>query len=199
MESTTPGGGIMGRATMARRHARRVAAAEAPVLTGTKDLRLAQDLVRQTIEALGLSEKLSRRERAERVAAAKATLAGLAPQSTLEGLMAGQMIATHAAAMACLTRAMALGVEDTDAQATLRRAERLLFVYARQTETLLRARKAPRPAEAKQPWRVDGREFEPPPWMALLADEAQAWARRQLMAPARQGLPAPEPEPAEAG
>jgi len=183
----------MGRAAMARRRARRLGAAEAPALAGTTDLRLAQDLVRQTIEALGLSEKLSRRERGERVAAAKAALAGLAPQSTLEGLMSAQMIATHAAAMACLTRAMAAGVEDTDAQAALRRAERLLFVYARQTETLLRARKAlPRAAEDKEAWRIDGVAFEPPPWMSLLAEEAQAWAREQLTAAARTGLPAPE-------
>jgi len=187
----------MGRAAMARRRARRVAAAEAPALTGTSDLRLAQDLVRQTIEALGLSDKLSRRERAERVTAAQAALAGLAPQSTLEGLMSAQMIATHAAAMACLTRAMAAGVDDADAQATLRRAERLLFVYARQTETLLHARKAPRPPAAKPAWSLDGAAFEPPPWMALLADEAQAWARAQLAGTERKGLPAPAQEAAE--
>ena len=187
----------MGRAAMARRRARRLAPAEAPALAGTTDLRLAQDLVRQTIEALGLAEKVSRRERAERVTAAKAALAGLAPQSTLEGLMGAQMIATHAAAMACLRRAMAAGVDDADAQATLRRAERLLFVYARQTETLLRARKAPRPPEPKPAWNIDGTPFEPPPWMSLLADEAQAWARDQLAATRHKGLPAPEHEPAE--
>jgi len=33
--------------------------------------------------------------------------------------------------MACLTRAMVAGVNDATAQAALRRAERLLAVYAR--------------------------------------------------------------------
>jgi hypothetical protein len=189
----------MGGALTVRRRVRRPAAAEASALTGAPDPRLARELVRQVIEALGLSQKLTRRERRERVAAAKAALAGLAPEGAVEGLMAGQMIATHAAAMACLTHAMTAGVDNADAQAVLRRAERLLFVYARQTETLLRARKAsPRAAEGKEAWRIDGVAFEPPPWMSLLAEEAQAWAREQLTAAARKGLPAPERTAAEA-
>ena len=139
----------MGTAVTVRRCVRRLSAAEAPVLTGSADLRLARELVRQTIEALALPEGLSRRETKERVAAAKAALAGLRPQGTLEGMLIGQMIATHAAAMACLTRAMTAATEEATAQAALRRAERLLAVYARQCDSLLRIRHA-RPRRRRQ-------------------------------------------------
>ncbi len=132
------------------------------------------------------------------MAAAKAALVGLAPQGTLEGLMGVQMLATHTAAMACLTHAMEAGVDDATAQATLRRAERLLFVYARQSETLLRTRKAQRPAEAKPASIIDGFAFEPPPWMSLLTDDAQTWVREQLATATRKGLPAPERQAPEA-
>src|SRR5262245_44564709 len=118
----------MGRAVLVR-CMRRLSAREAPAMTGTSDLRLARELVRLTIEALAVPEGLSAHEIKEQVAAAKAALIGLQPQGALEGMMAGQMIATHAAAMACLTRAMKPETAETDAQAALRRAERLLAVY----------------------------------------------------------------------
>jgi hypothetical protein len=188
----------MGTAVTVRRCVRRLSAAEAPVLTRTADLRLARELVRQTIEALALPEGISGRETKERVAAAKAALAGLQPQGTLEGLMAGQMIATHAAAMACLTRAMAAGVDNADAQAALRRAERLLFVYARQTETLLRARRARPAADAGEGLVIDGVAYEPPPWMEMLTDEARAWLTGQLAEEVRLAKRAPEPKRLEA-
>jgi hypothetical protein len=184
----------MGTAVTVRRCVRRLSAAEAPVLTGSADLRLARELVRQTIEALALPEGISGRECKERVAAAKAALSGLQPQGTLEGLMAGQMIATHAAAMACLTRAMAAGVDTADAQAALRRAERLLFVYARQTETLLRARRARVAEGAKEGLVIDGVAYEPPPFMEMLTDEARAWLTGQLTETARAAKRRPEPK-----
>ena len=49
----------MGTAVTVRRCVRRLTAAEAPLLTGSTDLRLARELVRQTIEALALPEGLS--------------------------------------------------------------------------------------------------------------------------------------------
>ena len=188
----------MGTAVTVRRCVRRLSASEAPVLTGSGDLRLAREIVRQTIEALGLPEGISKRECRERVAAAKAALAGLRPQSTLEGLMIAQMIATHGAAMACLTRAMGAGVDDATAQAALRRAERLLAVYARQTDSLLRLRHAQPRADARAGWIIEGETYEPAPWMEMLTDDVKAWLSGQLAETVRLGKRAPEPKRLEA-
>jgi hypothetical protein len=188
----------MGTAVTVRRCVRRLTAAEAPVLTGSVDLRLARELVRQTIEALALPEGLSWRETRERVAAAKAALAGLRPQGTLEGMLVGQMIATHAAAMACLTRAMNAATEEATAQAALRRAERLLAVYARQCDSLLRVRQAKPRADAAAGLVIEGADFEPPPWMEMLTEEARAWLIGQLADAARGGKLAPEQKRLEA-
>jgi hypothetical protein len=188
----------MGSRITALRCARRLSAAEAPALTGSNNLRLARDLLRQTIEALCLPEGLSKRACGERVAAAKAALAGLRPQSTLEGLMGIQMIATHGAAMACLTRAMDEKTDEADAQAALRRAERLLAVYARQCDSLLRVRHARPAAEATGAGFAGGAGFEPAPWMAMLTDEARAWLNGQLAEAVRLAKSAPEPKRLEA-
>jgi hypothetical protein len=191
----------MGMAAKARRCGRRLRAAEATMLTGSTSLPLARELVRQIIEALGLPEGLSRREAHEREAAAKAALAGLQPQGTLEGMMAGQMIATHAAAMACLTRAMDPDTAETDAQAALRRAERLLAVYARQCDSLLRARHARPDVGAKggkEGLVIEGVAFEPPPWMEMLSEEARSWLNGQLTGAVRLVKRAPEPKRLEA-
>jgi len=188
----------MGTAATVRRCVRRLSAAEAPMLTGSADLRLARELVRQTIEALALPDGLSQRETKERVAAAKAALAGLRPQGTLEGMMIGQMIATHAAAMACLTRAMTAATEEATAQAALRRAERLLAVYARQCDSLLRLRQAKPRAEPKDGLVIEGVAFEPPPWMEMLSDEARTWLRGELADAVRLAKRTPDPKRLEA-
>ena len=184
----------MGTAVTVRRCVRRLTTAEAPVLTGSANLRLARELVRQTIEALALPEGLSQRETKERVAAAKAALSGMQPQGTLEGMLVGQMIATHAAAMACLTRAMNAATEEATAQAALRRAERLLAVYARQCDSLLRIRHARPGADAKAGWVIAGEAYEPAPWMEMLSDEAKAWLSGQLTEAVRLGKRAPAPK-----
>jgi hypothetical protein len=56
---------------MARRAVRRMPQDKVAALTGSDDPRLAQELMRQTFQALGLSHGLSRAERQERVAAAE--------------------------------------------------------------------------------------------------------------------------------
>jgi hypothetical protein len=177
---------------MARRAVRRLKPAKALALTGSEDLRLAQELLRQAIQAHGLS----RRERQERLDAAQAALAGLRPQETIEGMMATQMIATHGAAMACLKRAADKDVDDATAQAALRRAERLLAVYARQSDGLLRARGARRlavsgKAEHEGAGRTAALPYDAPPWMMLLAPEARAWIEAQIAARAAGATPEP--------
>jgi hypothetical protein len=183
---------------MARRAVRRMPPGKVAMLTGSEDRQLGQELMRQTIQALGLAHGLSRAERLERVAAAEAALAGLRPQEPLEGIMATQMIATHGAAMACLTRAADEDVDDATAQAALRRAERLLAVYARQCDSLLRALGARRragggKAASEGPGRA-ALSYDAPPWMMLLAPEARAWIEAQI-AEARAAGPAVEPVP----
>src|SRR5215831_8485296 len=141
------------------------------------DPRLADRLLRQ---ALGLPAGLSKSQRRRRLAAARATLAGLRPQSTLEGLMAAQMLATHAAAMTCLSHAMRTGIETEGAEVTLRRAERLLALNARLTQGLIRARAAHHRAEIPTSWSVNGVAFQPAPWMHMLTADARAWVLGQL-------------------
>jgi hypothetical protein len=94
--------------------------------------------------------------------------------------------------MACLTRAMDESTDEATAQAALRRAERLLAVYARQCDSLLRVRQAKPRAEAREGWVIDGRSFAPAPWMEMLTDDAKAWLNGQLAEAARLGTLAPE-------
>ncbi len=157
--------------------------------TGTDDPRLADRLLEQMIAAAGLPATLSARRRRDEIAALQATLAGLAPQSMVEGLLAAQMVGCHQAAMTCLARANEAGAQADPklAEAQLRRAERLLGIYARQTGALIRARSAPRRPDAAEGLQVAGAGFEPPPWMQLLTADAQAWVREQLAAAARGG------------
>jgi hypothetical protein len=90
---------------------------------------------------------------------------------------------------------------ETDAQAALRRAERLLAVYARQCDSLLRARQA-RPAadgkEGKEGLVIEGVAFEPPPWMEMLTEEARAWLQGQLTEAVQSGKRTPGPKRLEA-
>jgi hypothetical protein len=185
----------MGSRITALRYARRLSAAEAPAVTGSHNTDLARDLVRQTIEAMALPAGLSKRAVRERVAAAKAAMAGLTPQNALEGVIGTQMIATHGAAMACLSRAMDEDTAEDVAQAALRRAERLLAVYARQCDTLMRIRHARAVAGAVSAGNA-ALPYDAPPWMALLAPEAVAWLQAQAAA---KQLPAPSGRHAPAG
>ncbi len=99
--------------------------------------------------------------------------------------MAVQMLAIHAAAMACLAHAVRAGIEADDAELTLRRAERLLAVCARLTQGLIRARSAHHRAEIATNWTVDGVAFQPAPWMHMLTADAQSWVLGQLTEAAR--------------
>ena len=189
----------MGSRITALRCARRLSAAEAPVVTGSDNADLGRDLMRQTIEAMALPAGLSRRAVRQRVAAAKAAMAGMQPQTPIEGVIGTQMVATHGAAMACLARAMDEDTAEDVAQAALRRAERLLAVYARQCDTLMRIRHA-RPVAGAGAAATAALPYDAPPWMALLAPEAVAWlqaqaAAKQLPAPAGRYAPAEESAP----
>ena len=79
-------------------------------------------------------------ERNARLTAACAALTDLDPGPGVEGLLAVQMVATHEAALECLRRAMADEATPEMADRAMKHAERLLSIYARQTEVLGRHR-----------------------------------------------------------
>ena len=109
-------------------------------LTGSPDPRLARLAVVQLTEAMWLPASLSDAERIERVGGALAALKGLAPRDELEGMLAAQMVATHAAAMDCLGRAQDDGAPFAARDGQLRTAAKLLALYTQQAETLSRNR-----------------------------------------------------------
>lgn len=109
-------------------------------LTGARDPLLAERLLTQVAESLWLPEEAGDAERVERIRAAAAALEGLAPRDELEGMLAAQMVATHAAAMESLRRAI-IPIQDGAIRADeLRQAARLLALYAKQVEALNRNR-----------------------------------------------------------
>ena len=67
--------------------------------TGTNDPELAQRLINQVYETLWLPAELSDEERLQHIRAAIAALRGIKPRDEIEGMLATQMVATHAAAM----------------------------------------------------------------------------------------------------
>ncbi len=65
--------------------------------TGTNDPELAQRLVNQLYETLWMPAELSDEERLQRIRSAIAAMRGIKPQDEIEGMLATQMVATHAA------------------------------------------------------------------------------------------------------
>ncbi len=108
--------------------------------TGTKDPELAQRLVSQVYETLWIPAELNEEERLQNIQSAIAALRGIKPQDEVEGMLAAQMVATHAAAMECLRRSMIQKQTFEGREANLRHAAKLLSIFAKQIETLNRNR-----------------------------------------------------------
>ena len=108
--------------------------------TGTNDPELAQRLVNQVYETLWLPAELGDEERLQHIRAAIAALRGIKPQDAVEGMLATQMVATHAAAMECLRRSMIQEQKFKGRDNNLRHAAKLLSIFAKQLETLNRNR-----------------------------------------------------------
>ncbi len=100
----------------------------------------APELVAQLEAALCLPGGLTPQDRRLKLAAAGAMLEDIAPSGGVEGMLAVQMVATHEAALECLRRAMAEDSTPELAERNMRHAERLLALYARQTDVLGRHR-----------------------------------------------------------
>ncbi len=108
--------------------------------TGTNDPELAQRLINQVYETLWLPAELSDEERLQHIRAAIAALRGIKPRDEVEGMLATQMVATHAAAMECLRRSMIQQQSFKGRDNNLRHAAKLLSIFAKQLETLNRNR-----------------------------------------------------------
>ncbi len=108
--------------------------------TGTNDPELAQRLINQVYETLWMPAELSDEERLQHTRAAIAALRGIKPRDEVEGMLATQMVATHAAAMECLRRSMIQEQKFEGRDNNLRHAAKLLSIFAKQLETLNRNR-----------------------------------------------------------
>lgn len=82
------------------------------------------------------SFQLPLNHREHEITTAIALLGGLKPEDELEGMLAGQMIATHTAAMECLKRSMLPNQTIEGRDMNLRHAGKLLNTYVRQVEVL---------------------------------------------------------------
>lgn len=105
-----------------------------------EDAGVTPDLLAQLENTLWLPHDLDETERGVRLAAARATLADIDPAPGIEAMLACQMVAAHEASMACLGRSMAPAAAPEMVDQNLKHAERLMALYARQTDVLGRHR-----------------------------------------------------------
>ncbi len=98
------------------------------------------DLLAQLANTLWLPHDKDEGTRGVRMAAAHAMLADINPAAGIEGMLACQMVATHEAAMACLSRSAAPDQSPEQTDQNFKHAERLMALYTRQVDVLGRHR-----------------------------------------------------------
>ncbi len=108
--------------------------------TGAVDPRLSGHLIAQTANALAPITGSTAEERREGVAATVHALKALGPRDVVEGLLAAQMVAVHAAAFECLRRANLEHQSPEGRERNLRHVAKLAGLYVRQVDTLDRRR-----------------------------------------------------------
>jgi hypothetical protein len=137
MSRTASDSGALSQVEAAAPSALTDAEAEALALSGSRSVAFADRLARQ----VALCQPLPADEagRAHRTAAATAALKELTPQSGLEGMLAGQMVAAHNVAMA-LTAQGFYGQTPLNTELFLRQGLRAMTVFARQMELMTRQR-----------------------------------------------------------
>ncbi len=104
--------------------------------TGSEDPDLTLAQLNQVMATLWLPNNASEETKRATARAALAALKGLAPRDELEGMLASQMVATHQAAMECLSRGMIPDQTFDGREQNLKHAAKLMGVYARQVEAL---------------------------------------------------------------
>lgn len=94
------------------------------------------ELLEQVMATIWQPKWKSDEDKVRAAQAAYDALKRIAPRSELEGMLAGQMIATHNAAMECLRRAMIEGQSLESRDQNLKHAVRLMGLYERQLAAL---------------------------------------------------------------
>jgi hypothetical protein len=104
--------------------------------TGTEKPVLMVQLIKQTFEALWISQGASEKDKENLFQSAIALLQGIKPTNEIEGMLASQMVATHSAALECLRRAMIPSQSFAGFEQSMKHAAKLMLIYARQIDAL---------------------------------------------------------------
>ena len=108
-------------------------------ISGSDDFDFCITLLTQVNNALW-RERPDSAERTKQIAATRAAMMGMKPRDALEGMLIGQLIAIHNAAMECCRRAMIPGQTFEGGREALNQANKLSRTYALLTEALDRHR-----------------------------------------------------------
>lgn len=117
---------------------------DARAMSGSHDAILARSLGDKVVNCLGLSPSMSAAERSERASAAAAAMRELAPRNPAEGLLVAQMVAAHSAGLDRLGRAANMDRPADKTELHSRQAARLMGLFVRQYDSLLRNRERKR-------------------------------------------------------
>ena len=113
-----------------------VSAAGVKVASGSDSVHFQRELFDQVNESLWLPEWKTKEQKLQAAMAAYDALKEIAPRDELEGMLAGQMVASHNAAMECLRRAMKEGQTFEGRDQNLKHATKLMALYERQLAAL---------------------------------------------------------------
>ena len=113
-----------------------VTAAGVKAASGSQSVHFQRELFDQVNESLWLPEWKTKEQKLQAAMAAYDALKEIAPRDELEGMLAGQMVATHNAAMECLRRAMKEGQTFEGRDQNLKHATKLMGLYERQLAAL---------------------------------------------------------------
>ena len=113
-----------------------VSAAGVKVASGSDSVHFQRELLDQVNASLCMPEWKTSEQKLQAVVAAYEALQEIAPRSELEGMLAGQMIASHNAAMECLRRAMMESQTFEGRDLNLKHATKLMGLYERQLAAL---------------------------------------------------------------
>ena len=106
-------------------------------LSGSDDFDFCITLLTQVVNAQWRPDSA---ELTQQVEATRAAMMGMKPRDALEGMLIGQLIASHNAAMECYRRAMIPGQTFEGGREALNQANKLSRTYALLTEALDRHR-----------------------------------------------------------
>ena len=113
-----------------------VTAAGVKAASGSESVHFQRELLDQVNESLWLPEWKTNEQKLQAAKVAYEALQEIAPRSELEGMLAGQMIASHNAAMECLRRAMMESQTFEGRDLNLKHATKLMGLYERQLAAL---------------------------------------------------------------